>query len=122
MTMLSNHYSEERPWGSFERFTANEASTVKLLNIDADMRLSDQRHAHRDEYWVVLEGTGTVELDGEVRPIQKEDRIEIPRGMWHRVGAGAEALTILEIAVGDFDENDIERRNDDFGRADAGTP
>ena len=115
--MLTNHYREDRPWGYFERLTSNEPSTVKLLRVDAGKRLSLQRHAKRDEYWRVLEGSGTAEVNGESRALLPGDSVEVPRGTWHRLSGGDAGLMLLEIALGAFDESDIERREDDFGRA-----
>ena len=34
MTLLANGATETRPWGSFERFTANETSTVKIISVN----------------------------------------------------------------------------------------
>ena len=47
--------TDQRPWGSFERFTLNEPSTVKLIYVRPGDRLSLQRHEHRDELWVALD-------------------------------------------------------------------
>lgn len=40
----------------------------------------------------------------------------IPRTTAHRIEAGTDGLSILEIATGDFDENDITRLSDRYGR------
>jgi mannose-6-phosphate isomerase-like protein (cupin superfamily) len=47
---------EQRPWGSFRRFTENEISTVKIITVNADQELSLQYHKNRDEFWKVLAG------------------------------------------------------------------
>lgn len=114
--MLDQHYKEERPWGYFERFTQNEQSTVKIIGVAPGKRLSLQRHAMRAEYWRILEGSGIAHMDGEDRDVSPGDSVEVPQGATHRLSAGPEGLTVLEIALGDFDENDIERLEDDFGR------
>lgn len=115
--MLTNHRIEERPWGSFEQFTAHETSTVKILRISANSRLSLQTHAHRSEYWQVIEGSGIVQLDQESRELAVGDMVEIPVGTAHRLEGGPNGISVLEIALGDFDENDITRLADDYGRA-----
>jgi mannose-6-phosphate isomerase len=53
---------ERRPWGRFERYTLNEKSTVKLVYVDADKRLSLQYHKHRTEFWKVVKGPVKVQL------------------------------------------------------------
>lgn len=116
MALLSNRYHEDRPWGSFDRFTANELSTVKFLHVDAGKRLSLQTHTHRSEFWKVILGTGVASIDGVDHQMNHGDEIEIPVGSSHRLLGGPEGITVLEIALGHFDEDDIHRLEDDFGR------
>jgi mannose-6-phosphate isomerase-like protein (cupin superfamily) len=116
MSLLSNYHEEHRPWGSFEQFTLNEPTTVKILRVDAGKEFSLQKHAHRSEYWKVIEGDGTAFTDDEVREVRTGDVIEIPQGTLHRLKGGEHGIAVLEISFGDFDENDIERVEDDFGR------
>jgi mannose-6-phosphate isomerase len=113
---LSDYYKEERPWGSFERFIHNEPCSVKFLHVDAGKRFSLQTHAKREEFWRVIEGSGTFEIQGEVRKVTKGDEALIKVGDTHRLTGGADGITVLEIAFGEFDENDITRLEDDFGR------
>ena len=46
-----------------------------------------QRHWHRDseEFYFLLEGTGTMEIDGEEREVGAGDGILIPAGAWHQI-------------------------------------
>jgi mannose-6-phosphate isomerase len=117
MNLLSNHFEENRPWGSFEDFTLNETSTVKILHVAPGMRFSLQKHTHRSEYWKVLEGDGILQLNDEVRSVKVGDEIDIPTGTLHRLTGGEHGIAVLEISLGEFDENDIIRTEDDFGRA-----
>ena len=109
--------SEKRPWGSFERFTLNEQSTVKLVYLDGDKRLSLQYHNNRSEFWKVIKGPVSVQLGSDTKILQKGESITIPKKQIHRlIGAGTDAI-ILEISMGEFDENDIVRLEDDYKRA-----
>ena len=114
--LLNNHDKEERPWGSFERFTLNEYSTVKFLRLLPGKRISLQRHEKRAEFWRVISGSGTAEVGGEARAVAENDDVHIPQGVAHRLSAGPEGVLWLEIAFGEFDEHDEERLDDDFGR------
>ena len=106
-----------RPWGQFERFTLNEPSTVKVITVARGQRLSLQRHNHRDELWVILDGPLIVELDGQRRTVSAGEKVWIPRTTLHRVGATQDVGgRFLEIAFGTFDEDDIERLADDYQR------
>ena len=109
-------YSEDRPWGKFEKFHENELSTVKLIYINANSRLSLQYHRERSEFWKVIKGTAEVELDGKIIEVKEEENIVIPKGVKHRVKALNNICVILEIAYGKFDENDIVRIEDDYQR------
>ena len=116
MALLSNRNHEDRPWGSFDRFTLNELSTVKILHAKPDQELSLQRHAKRAEYWYILTGSGTVTIEGVEHPASAGKEFEIAVGATHRIKAGTEGIWWLEIALGAFDENDEERLADDYGR------
>ncbi len=116
MSLLSNRYEEHRPWGSFERFTENEPSTVKILHIDANKELSLQKHTHRSEWWKVIGGDGVAHVGDKEWQISMNDEIEIPPETLHRLRGGEQGVAVLEISIGNFDENDIERVEDDFGR------
>lgn len=114
--MLPNRDHDDRPWGSFDRFTLNESSTVKLLRLLPGKRISLQKHAGRAEFWRITAGSGTASVDGVDRAVAAGDEVEIPVGATHRLAAGPDGLDWLEIALGDFDENDNTRLQDDFGR------
>lgn len=116
MEGLKNYAREERPWGSFERFTLNEPSTVKIITISPNQALSLQQHAHRDEEWRMLQGSGTVTIDQAVTPVAPGQTFFVARGHKHRIAAGPEGLQLLEIAEGEFDEEDITRFEDNYGR------
>jgi mannose-6-phosphate isomerase len=117
MSLLSNHHQEDRPWGSFEQFTLNEPSTVKIIHVSAEKRFSLQKHAHRSEFWKVISGTGIAHVGADEHEVKPGDVIEIPAGTLHRLTGGVDGISVLEIAFGSFDESDIERIEDDYGRA-----
>lgn len=112
----------EKPWGFFDRYALNETCTVKIITCRAGERLSLQRHGHRDELWVALDEGAVVELDGVTILPRAGDEVWIPRGGAHRLGCQAgqppgRGARVLEISFGDFDEADIERLEDSYGRA-----
>lgn len=114
---LSNYHKEDRPWGAFERFTLNESSTVKIITVSAGEAFSLQTHAGRDEYWRVISGSGTVRVGDVVSQAHAGDSFFCPRGTQHRVEGGPSGIVFLEIAFGEFDESDITRLEDKYGRA-----
>ncbi|HUX80737.1 MAG TPA: phosphomannose isomerase type II C-terminal cupin domain [Candidatus Paceibacterota bacterium] len=117
MEGLTHYEKEERPWGDFERYTLNEKTTVKIITVKANESLSLQTHEHRDEFWRVTKGSGVMRIGEKENSAKEGDTFFNERGSKHRVSAGPEGLAFLEIAFGDFDENDIERLEDKYGRA-----
>jgi mannose-1-phosphate guanylyltransferase/mannose-6-phosphate isomerase len=112
------HLKVDKPWGRFEQYTHNLTSTVKIITVAPGGRLSRQYHHHRDEMWVVLDEGIEVELGEETRRPKPGDKLYIPRGTVHRLsGVGEAAARILEISFGEFDEEDIVRLEDVYGRA-----
>jgi mannose-6-phosphate isomerase-like protein (cupin superfamily) len=109
-------YEEKRPWGSFKQLTKNTLSTVKIISIDPGQTLSLQSHNNRAEFWHVLEGSGKFEIDGLIKEVRSSDEAEVPIGAKHRMSAGDSGMKVLEISSGDFDENDIVRYEDVYGR------
>ena len=117
MEGLQHYKTEERPWDGFERFTLNEATTVKLITVKAGEAFSLQTHEHRDEFWRIMSGSGGVRIGEESRDGHAGDTFFVPRHSKHQVTGGPEGLVFLEIAFGNFDEGDITRLEDRYGRA-----
>ncbi len=110
-------FEVSRPWGKFLQFTKDTPSTVKILTINAGEAFSLQYHNKRDEMWFVLKGEGTIEINGESFPVLPNAKFLIPKGSTHRITAGESNVEVLEISTGEFDEEDIVRLDDRYGRA-----
>lgn len=113
---MKKPYVEQRPWGSFERFLANEVCTVKMITVYPGEALSLQYHRHRDEFWKVLEGNPVLVIGEQTIVAKPDDEFSVPRETNHRMSAGKEQVKVLEIAVGEYDENDIVRLEDKYNR------
>ncbi|WMN11001.1 phosphomannose isomerase type II C-terminal cupin domain [Marivirga salinae] len=109
-------YTEKRPWGNFEQFTHNEKCTVKLINVDAHAELSLQYHLKRSEFWKVIEGSPIILIGNQKVTANKGDEFYIPQLTHHQIITESKPACILEIAFGDFDENDIVRIKDKYNR------
>lgn len=116
MEGLAHYEKEERPWGNFERFTLNEKTTVKIVTVREGQAISLQTHEHRDEFWRVIKGFGTVRINGKDTEAREGDVFFSRRGNEHRITGGPGGFTCLEIAFGDFDESDITRLEDRYDR------
>ena len=110
-------YQERRPWGAFRRYTYNQLSTVKIITVNPGQVLSLQYHNQRDELWVALEPGLCVTLDDRIWEPEPYEEIFIPCGAHHRMaGVGKDPSRWLEISLGKFDEDDIIRLEDHYGR------
>jgi len=108
----------ERPWGWFESLGQGQGYLLKRLCVGAGRRISLQRHHHRSEHWVVVAGSGWVEVDGHSVSCSVGTAITVPCGSVHRVTAAAADLVIIEVQLGELlSESDIERLADDYGRS-----
>ena len=122
LCIIMKIYTEDRPWGRFEKFHENKISTVKLIYIIPNHRLSLQYHTHRNEFWRIINGTAEVEVDGKTFSVEEGDDISIGPKSHHRIKALAKGCIVLEISYGHFDEDDIVRIEDDFNRTDSSNP
>lgn len=105
-----------KPWGGFKRYTLNEPVTVKILTVKPNQCLSKQSHRMRDEIWVPLDGGVEVEVgDKKIYPKVGEE-IWIPRNVTHRLTSKGQKVRVLEISLGEFDEEDEIMYEDKYGR------
>ncbi len=113
----------DKPWGKFEQYTHNLPSTVKVITVIPGGTLSLQYHDKRDELWVALDPGAQVEVGTQNVRLQPGDTIFITRGTPHRLSAPSETtVRILEISFGEFDEEDIVRLEDVYGRVNSRHP
>ncbi len=106
-----------RPWGNFTRYVYNQKCTVKIIEVNPNQKLSKQVHKKRDEIWVILDEGLEVELNERVLQPKPGDELVVPRQTVHRLASLGPKARLLEISLGDFDEDDIERFEDIYGRA-----
>jgi mannose-6-phosphate isomerase len=113
-------YEEKRPWGAFLRLVANERCTVKMITVQPGEELSLQSHERRSELWLFLDPGGIAVIDGETLHPAVGETVFIPVGSKHRLAAAKDATSdvrIVEVGFGDFDEGDIIRYEDRYGRS-----
>ena len=116
---LDHHREVFRPWGSYDSVDCGENYQVKRISVNPGAKLSLQRHQHRAEHWVVVEGVATVHLDGTEHTLKANDSIYIPKQAVHSLqNATAKPLHLIEVQSGDYlGEDDIERLEDLYGRS-----
>ena len=107
----------KKPWGQFDQFTLNEATTVKILSVNKGGSLSMQYHNHREEFWRIISGHPIVTVGENTKIANPGDEFIIDKLQHHQIEAKDDDAQVLEIAYGNFDENDITRIRDKYGRA-----
>ncbi len=110
---------DHRPWGFYEILSDKVDHKVKRITVYPGRRLSYQRHFRRTEHWFVIKGQAVVTRNDEDIELMPGQAVDLPVETWHRVqNPGAEELVFIEVQTGDyFGEDDIERSQDDYGRA-----
>ncbi len=108
-----------RPWGHYQDLLEHENHKIKELMINPGERLSLQKHQHRAEHWIVVNGEALVTVGEKEILLKTGQSVDIPRGSIHRIfNPGNIQLDIVEVQMGDyFGEDDIIRLQDDYNRA-----
>jgi quercetin dioxygenase-like cupin family protein len=98
-------------------FTTKDGSTIReylqtsvqsLAEASLSAGQSTQRHYHAqsEEIYLIVEGGGELEVDGETRAVGAGDAILIPPGSWHQLTAGDDGVTLLCCCVPPYSDDD----------------
>jgi len=105
----------ERPWGSMTLYAHGKNFWLKTITVAPGARLSLQRHHHRGEFWMCIDGEVLATIDGVDTPLKPFGHVSFGKESIHRLSS-TRGGTIIEVAYGTCDEADNERLEDDFGR------
>ena len=107
-----------RPWGGYEKFYQEHGVWVKRVEVNPKSRLSLQKHQHRSEKWIFVQGQGLAIVDNKEILVGPGSVVEVPLGAVHRVGnISDKPLVFIEVAIGSIlIEEDIIRIQDDYQR------
>jgi mannose-1-phosphate guanylyltransferase/mannose-6-phosphate isomerase len=107
-----------RPWGYYQDVDIASRYRVKRIVVKPGSKLSLQKHFHRSEHWVVVQGTAEVTVNKEIRTVHENESVYIPIGSIHRLAnPGKIPLELVEVQVGSYlGEDDIVRFDDVYGR------
>lgn len=108
--------TEQRAWGSYQILGENPAC-VKILTVNPNSRLSLQVHEHRAEVWYALQPGLQAVIGDNLVMLEPLHRYRVSVGQKHRlINPTSEPLQIVELMYGFYDEADIFRIQDDYGR------
>lgn len=106
-----------RPWGKFRSYPYKLAKSIKIITVKPGAAFSLQYHSKRSEFWVVLDSGLEITLGSRTWKPKKGEEIFIPKKVPHRLRCtGRQAGRVMEIWVGQSEETDIVRIQDDYGR------
>ncbi len=107
-----------KPWGSYKTFEKDKDYLVKIITVNPGEKLSLQSHQHRSEQWLIISGIATVECDGTISYLNRNESIYIPQCSKHRLSnENKEVLKVFEAQYGDkLSESDIIRYQDEYDR------
>ncbi len=113
------HHRMYRPWGFYEGLIQGDRFQVKRIVVSPGAKLSLQKHFHRAEHWVVVNGSAIVTRDAEQVLLRENESIYLPLGCVHRLeNPGKIPLTLIEVQSGAYlGEDDIVRIEDTYGRS-----
>ena len=112
------HRKVHRPWGWYDSIDEGGRFKVKRIQVKPGASLSLQKHHHRAEHWVVVNGTAEVTNGNKVMVLSENQSTYIPIGQTHRLANPDKVpLEIIEVQSGGYlGEDDIVRFEDTYGR------
>jgi len=113
------HITVYRPWGSYTTLEEGIFYKIKRITVLPGKRLSYQLHYHRNEHWVVVQGTAKVTVEGVETLVHSGESTYVQSGRKHRLeNPGLVLLEVIEVQLGGYlAEDDIVRFDDDYGRS-----
>lgn len=92
------------PCGQARRaFVDSETPVASIHIVDSKKDSEAHYHKHHTEIYLILEGEGHIELDGELYPVKPMTTVMIKPGCRHRAVGD---LKIANIPIPAFDETD----------------
>ena len=113
------HRKVHRPWGWYDSIDEADRFKVKRIMVKPGASLSLQKHHHRAEHWIVVQGTAEITCGDKVMVLSENESTYIPLGEIHRLAnPGKIPLEIIEVQSGSYlGEDDIVRFEDNYQRA-----
>jgi mannose-1-phosphate guanylyltransferase/mannose-6-phosphate isomerase len=113
-----SHLTVYRPWGHYQTINLGKRFQVKRITVKPGAKLSLQKHHHRAEHWIVVEGTAIVTCNEKELMLTENQSTYLPLGATHRLhNPGIIPLELIEVQSGSYlGEDDIVRFEDIYGR------
>ncbi len=91
------------------------------MTVTPGQRLSLQSHTGRAELWIVLDDGAQIQVGEKISMHSAGDEIWISANEKHRLSCtGTKPVRVLEVAFGNWQQEDICRFDDDYQRPENG--
>lgn len=101
--MISKHQAEHYVWGAAcDGWHLVKQSEISVIQESMPPGTQEVRHSHRRsrQFFFVLSGEATFEVDGRKETIGRHEGLEIPPGVTHQIfNASASSLEFLVIST-----------------------
>ena len=117
--ICKTHLTTHRPWGSYTILEDSAGYKIKKIIVKPGKSLSLQKHFHRNEHWIVVSGSASVQVGNEKKLVRPNESTYIKMGEVHRLSnEGKIPVVLIEAQVGEYTgEDDIVRLEDIYGRS-----
>lgn len=111
--LSDNHVTAYRPWGNHTILDKSQNYKIKKVVVKPGQKLSNQKHFHRNEHWIVVSGTALITVNGEQSLLRTNESTFIKMGDEHLVeNPGKIDLHLIEVQAGEYvEEDDVVRKN-----------
>ena len=109
--LLRNRERDATPFvtkdgSTIREYVHSEHQSLAEASLEPGRATRRHYHARSEEIYLVLEGGGELEVDGDRRVVSPGDAILIPPGAWHELTAGEHGATILCCCVPPYSDDD----------------
>lgn len=105
-----------RPWGYYHFLVKTNEYLIKQIVILPKKSISLQKHKHRSEHWIVLNGEADIVIDNKIMLLKESESAFVPANKKHKITNNlSQPLIILETQLGKIlSEEDIIRYDVDY--------
>ena len=91
---------------TIREYVHSEAQSLAEASLEPGGATQRHYHAASEEIYLIVEGGGELEVDGERRDVSAGDAILIPPGGWHELIAGPDGVRLLCCCVPPYSDAD----------------
>ena len=108
---LRNRERDARPFvtkdgSTIREYFHSEAQSLAEASLGPGRATQRHYHARSEEIYLIVEGGGELEVDGDRRRVSVGDAILIPPGASHELSAGDRGVRLLCCCVPPYSDND----------------